>query len=792
MFILSDILKFIIIVFCMTLSLTSFLVSDNLAINIKTIIWNEAKPLFWWDIKIQSSNKLNNNQINYLNELKDNKEIILSKKIQTYSTILDTNNNTHLVSLLFVDEKYPLYWKFEIQKINDKEWIIISKNINDIFINAKFIKLFKKKYNISWIINKIPENWINFYDNWKKIVLNYNEFEKLNIDKLWARISREYLIKVNNNSDFKNIYSKIKENNLFEWIRVNEYKEWWDRFSKVFSELDNYIKYILIISFILTILIIFFSIESFYIWNKKYFSILKILWLKNKNLIFFNLILFISIFVTSIVISLFLSESIFYIIRKFELSKNFYLDSISIIKTTILWITILSISIILPLLKIFTNNPLAWLKENFLQIYSKKEIYIETILIITWIIFIYNLIIWEFINSILFTLALITWVLIIWYISKKLLSFIFKKSNFLEKKNFSIYDSIRNTTKPWNLSILIIFAYIISFTSLFFISIISINFFEKLNLDLNNENNIYIININDTDITKIDKNLKNKSYSVILWRILKINNKNIKDHIPYNWEWRLFTREYNITDNKLKNIKILKWKKINSWEVSLDYNFSKSLNLDLWDEIEFFIYWKKKKLIVANIRESSYETINPFFYFQVHENDFKLFPKNYFLTTYIQTNQIKQFKNDFLNKTWNHISFIEIDEVLKEIKSISKKVFLTIQILFTYIFIFCTISLIISIIFLIPFKKKKSKLYNILWANEKFIKTNNLFEYIYLQTLSFIISIIIWTIWSYFILNSSDFINFSIYSYSISLLLITIIFILLSLIINFLLKKINN
>ena len=61
MFILSDILKFIIIVFCMTLSLTSFLVSDNLAINIKTIIWNEAKPLFWWDIKIQSSNKLNNN-----------------------------------------------------------------------------------------------------------------------------------------------------------------------------------------------------------------------------------------------------------------------------------------------------------------------------------------------------------------------------------------------------------------------------------------------------------------------------------------------------------------------------------------------------------------------------------------------------------------------------------------------------------------------------------------------------------------------------------------------------------
>lgn len=789
-FIWNNISNFLLIIFAISLSLTWFLVSDNLAINVQNLIWNDAKPLLWWDIKIESTQELNKEQLNYLENLEKEKKIILSTKIQTYSTITNNENNPDLVSLLFIDKKYPLYWEFDV--IDKTKWVFVTQNIQDLFVKNNQIEVYWKVYNIWWIINKIPDSWLNLFDDWKKIVLELQEFNKLNLDKLWARINRDYLIKVNNSNDFEKILWDIKESELFSSLRINDYTKWWDMFSNIFSELNKFIKYIFIISFILTILILFLSVESFYLSNKKEFSILRILGLKNINLIYFNVFLFLLISIICLLITVLVSEIIFYIIRTFELSKDFYIDKISILKTSVLWIMILWLSVTLPLFKFLSNNPLTWLKENFLQIFSKKEIFMEILLILIGIILIYLLIIWDLLSAIFFTFILFISIFTISIIIKYILNYIYWKSRFLKNKNFTIYDSIRNTIKPWNLSILISFGYIISFTSLLFISIISLNFLDKINIDLNNNNNIYVININENDIENIDSKYKEESYSIILWRILSINDIDLKDHIWESWESRRFTREFNITDNDLENIKILKWNKIKSWEVSVDDDFAKSLNLKIWDRIKFFIYWIEKTLIVSNIRQSVQTSIQPFFYFQVYKEDFSNFPKKYFLSTFIPPSEIKKFKNDFLEKTWNNISFIELDLILKDVKSISKKVFVIIQVLFIYIFVFCTISLIVSILFLIPFKKKKSKLYKTLWASEIFIKKNNLFEYIYLQSLSFIISIIISTSFSYYLLDKSNFIDFWLGSYILSILFLFLVFIFLFILIKILVWNVSK
>jgi hypothetical protein len=76
-------------------------------------------------------------------------------------------------------------------------------------------------------------------------------------------------------------------------------------------------------------------------------------------------------------------------------------------------------------------------------------------------------------------------------------------------------------------------------------------------------------------------------------------------------------------------------------------------------------------LVISNIRKSTSGSIKPFFYFQVYPEDFKLFPKTYFLSLFTPLDKVKEFKNNLLAKTGNHISFIEIDQVVKEIKSIS-------------------------------------------------------------------------------------------------------------------------
>ncbi len=115
-----------------------------------------------------------------------------------------------------------------------------------------------------------------------------------------------------------------------------------------------------------------------------------------------------------------------------------------------------------------------------------------------------------------------------------------------------------------------------------------------------------------------------------------------------------------------------------------------------------------------------------------------------------------------------------------------------IHVLFTYVFVFCIISLIVSILFLIPFKKKKLMLYSTLWASSSFINKNNLFEYIYLQSLSFILSVIVASGLAYYLLDKSNFINFWTWPYLISLGFVSLVFVVLVGVIRFFVWKNNK
>ncbi len=761
-FIGKNISKFLLIIFCISLSLTGFLVSDNLVNNIQRLIWNEAKPILGWDIKLEWRGKLNNEQLTYLDWLEKSWTIDLSEKIQTFSTIIDKFWEPQLVSLIFVEDNYPLYGDYIVRK-KEVEWVwyAASQSVVDILEKDWGLTLFEKRYKTAGIIEKFPEAAVNFYDEGKKVVLPLSEFQWLWIDQLWSRIEREYLIKVINPWDFENVLSRLEDNPLFSTVQIRDYKSGWNTFNEIFKELDNYIKYIVIVSFLLTILIIFLSVESFYIGNKRSFAILKILGLRTKKFLFFNIVLFSIIYIVSYIISIILSNITFSYIRTFEVASDFYIIPSSLLSVWLLWLTILSISVFIPLIKFFSNPPLAWLKENFLQVYSKKEILFQTFIVALWLAIIYRIWIWSFREALEFSLVFLWIIFALSLMYKFILYITYKLFKNTKNTNFNIYDSIRNTIKPWNLSLLISWSFLISFTTLLFISIISLNFLNTLNIDLSDNKNVYVINIPEADREKIGNEYFDDTFSVILARISKINTLTLWEYLWDRWDSGRFTREFNITDNALKDVPILQGKPIKPGEVSVDDDFSKTLKLKIWDTIEFSVYWKKKVLQVANIRKSGNTSVQPFFYFQVHSDDFKNFPKNYFLSTYVAPEQMSDFKKDLLAKTGDYISFIEIEEIITEIKSISQKVLIVIQILFSYVFIFCIVSLLVSVVFLIPFKQKKSKLYHILWASKTFIQKNNIFEYAYLQILASIISLSIATWAGYFVLWQSDFINFS-------------------------------
>ena len=779
-FISKNFSRFFLIIFCISLSLTGFLVSDNLVNNIQTLIAEEAKPILGWDIKIEWNGALSESQIAYLDDLKSQWLIDYTEKIQTFSTIFDRFWEPQLVSLIFVEDNFPLYWEYIVDEIEiDWVWYAASQSVIDILEQDGWLTLFDKEYKTAWIIESFPGASLNFFDEWKQVVLPKSEFAGLWIDTLWSRLEREYLVKVNDPNNFELVLQGIDDAPLFSNTRVRDYKRGWDRFEQIFWELDSYIKYIVIVTFLLTILIIFLSVESFYLGNKRNFAILQILWLRTKKFFFFNIVLFFWVFLISFIISVLLWYSIFIFIRTFELASNFYIVSSSLLEIALLWIIVLGISVLIPLLKFFSHSPLAGLKENFLQVYTKKEIFFQVVLVTFGLIAIYTIWIWSLQSALIFTVIFLSVIFILSVLYSFILKLVYKLFKSTRNINFNTYDSIRNTIKPWNLSLLISWSFLISFTTLLFISTLSSHFSDTLNIDLTNNKNVYVINIPDSDLEQIEEPYRSDTFSVILGRISNINDVPLSDHLA---GWRnagRFTREFNITDNALEDVNIVDGRTIQSWEVSIDAEFAESINVEVWDQIDFLVYWLERSLTVANLRDSNRSQIEPFFFIQVHPDDFQNFPKNHFLSTYVEPENVSDFKRELLENTWEYISFIEVEEIIEQVQSISGKVLIVIQILFSYVFIFCLISLIISILFLIPFKEKKSKLYHILWASKKFIKSNNAIEYYYLQFLATTISIAIASWISYYALAQSDFINFAWPSYfkALSLLIIISIFI---------------
>lgn len=138
-----------------------------------------------------------------------------------------------------------------------------------------------------------------------------------------------------------------------------------------------------------------------------------------------------------------------------------------------------------------------------------------------------------------------------------------------------------------------------------------------------------------------------------------------------------------------------------------------------------------------------------------------------------------------------NISFIEVDAILEQVKSISLKILTLVQVLYGYILVFSIMSIIICIRFFKIFQSRKQKLYYILGTEKKQVQANSFYEYSYLQIVGWLLSVIIASFISYWLLSRSDFIDFNILYYLASLGAASTMFVLVSLFIRYSLQSSN-
>jgi len=764
---------FFFVFLAVTLSIFSYILWNNVILWVKNYLKEEIKPLVWADVVLSADKNI---ELDYFKSYLS--WFIDTKTIEIDTTIFDKNNKPILYELVYHKDNYPFYETFSYDKINEDWVLVVDKLTYETF--WEYINIFDKQFKVKWIINKKPLWEISLYSNNKKIYLPL-EFFNSELNETNSRLNYKIYLNFIWKYDEK-IVDDLKKIWEDKSIRVRTINDRQDSIWEITDRFYLFINAFNLVIFILTFFIIILSLESFFKKNKLNFWLLNIFWLTKIKIFIYSVYSIFILFLVSFLFSILLNFIFLLFLQKQFSFFIFYFDSF--LRGFFILIILFIVWIFTPLYKIKKSNINNLLKDSSdFSNFSFKDYLIYLSLIFVWFFFINLISGIDLIYSFFFTIFSIFLVILFYLTIKYILVFIFLK--FGDKiKKFYIFDSIRSTIKPWNVSFLIIFSGIISFLSIFIFFVFSGSFLSYLKNITTESNDMFVINVQNNDLQTIEKYFeKNEIYEIVTLRINKINWKTLDEHLNTPNVSREFSREFFSTTNSLDN-KIIKWEKLQVWTVSVDIEFASRLWLQLWDKINFSVAWLEKELTIINFREAVRSWTNPFFFFMLDKSDFEKYPKTYILS-YKQSEKPKDLELTLSKETSWNLTFINTKDIIDIVLWVAEKILKVVYFSLFYIFIFSFISFLVSILFLKSFKDYKIKILHILgWIKRKLFLWVK-FEYFYLILIWLLFSLFFGSLILFVVFSFIDYFSISYFYYFSSILFLLIIFLFINIFIYF-------
>ncbi len=752
---------FVFVFFWVFLSLFSYVFGNNIIVWVQNYLMEQVKPLLGWDVVVSPRDDAGN-----IVDLQKYSDVIeWASTIELNTTLFDANQNPRLYEAVFHSENYPFYNAFEYEILNPSGTLIVDQNTYDIF--GENIEVFGNLENVKGVITKSPLWELSMYASENKIYLSLELFPA-DLDFSNARLDYDYYGKFYGEYD-ENIVKNLKQDPNLEKYRVRSIEDRNENISEITDRFYVYINFFHLIIFILTFFIVILSLESYFKKIKSTLGTLNIFWMTKSKIIFYNSVFLWGVFLLGFLLALASNVFIFYFLSQSYEFLGIFWESIW--KWAGVTGVLFLVGIFSPFYKMYYSQVGELVNDtgNIARFtWREKWLYgicmfagffvIQTISGIIW----YDAILYAFLSFIFLG--------ILYVIVSKILVFSFEKF-FKKVKNFYIFDAIRSTIKPWNVSFFILFSSIISFLSVFVFFVFSGSFVNYLNTLTQESRDMFIINVQQKDIEEVEKYFtQDEIYEIVTLRIAKINGIALNEFLHVENVPREFGREFYSTTSELQN-PIVRWQRLSDGWVSVDDEFATRLWLKIWDSIEFGVAGLPIVLEVQNIRSSERAGTNPFFYFQLMKNDFERYPKTYILS-YKQSDKELWLEQKLNRHAWGTLTIINTKDIIEIVWGIAAQILQVVYVCFAYIFVFSFLSFIVCLTFLQSFKEYKTKLLNILWWNKKRLLWAIRFEYIYLLLIWAGLSVVTGSVILTWIFYFIEYFSLHIFSYFLGILLV--------------------
>jgi len=699
---------FLFIFISLFLSLFSYIFADSLVVSVRNFIGENTKPFVWGDIVVTSNFSLDDE---YIQKTYQN-DFHIAHTVSTHTALEDPfqPEKPQLVELVYY-KNYPLYNHVVFDQ-EDPNGIFVSEEIQNIY--GKSMTLFWENLSITGLVATPAIGDISLYDQEKTIYIPLEYFpQHLTTDN--SRLSLTYYF-VAKNGYTPDMEEQFRNDEYFKQARIQTLDGRSGLLANTIDRLTIFLHVFHFIIFSLTFFIVVLSLETFFTRLRGIFWLLHILWLTKKRIFLLS----------SSIVALLCSlaylcagwASFLGLSWVSEYYDMLHFHALSMQNGGLITLVLFATGFWAPMYKILQTGASELVKaDQHFSHFSAKDYAIYAGLL--WIGFLCI----EYISGIGFFMSLalsssfLVFLVGIYWIVSKILSFVVRvyAQSRHAKRNFYIFDSIRSTVKPGNVSFFVIFSTLVSFLSLFIFFVFSGSFIAYLENIIQNENDTFVRNLTSTDIPKAKKYFSDEEiYEIVMMRIDAVNGHPLKDWVGQYPVPQNFSREFFSTTKLLDN-KILSGNTLKSGWVSVDRDFARELGVKIGDEILFNVAGLQIALKVVNMREAVRNGTNPFFFFQVYAPDFENYPKNA-LVVYDSKQKDPNLEAILVQELWGHVSFIKIGAVLETLIEISSKILFVVYVYLAYIAVFAFLWCGVCLWFLANFKIFKLKLVHTLWG----------------------------------------------------------------------------
>ncbi len=717
---------FVFVFIAVFLSLFSYMFSLNMTFSLQEYLSDQVKPLLWWDIVLSSQKPID------IDLDTDYPNVFISSESVEFDSTLFIDGNPKLYEFLYFGENFPLYDTFQYQTINTDLWVILNQETYDYF--GESIDVFGKKLPISGIISEEPLWEFSLYTTPKiyipaiHIPADVDETNSRVLYKKYYRFTADYNWA---------LAEEIKEKYRQDGLRITSLSDRNETIGNITDRLYLFIHVFNISIILLSFFVILISMETFFKKITSKIGLLHVLGMSKWYILWLVCLSIIGVFLGAFLLA-FLGN-----IFAFEYMWNAY-DFFGFYPQTF-WIWI---SIMIVLLCVWISIPVYKIYESPIWVLLKNSSDFSRFNTVTSMIylclFLLGFVVISFISGISFLTSLIygfigILLLVFWYFS--ITAWLRWCYQIIQKyrTNFYIFDALRSTIKPGNISFLVVFLSIVSSLALFIFFVFSGSFLTYLSGLISWGNNMFIVNIQQNDRENLSTYFDDEQvFEIINARIDQINGQNLAEFLWTDRVSRRFSREFFSTTYNL-NDPLVSGRPLESGGLSVDAEFAKTLWIQLWDTIVLNIAGLKKELTIINTRRTEQNGTQPFFYFQLDSADFERYPKTYF-ASYKQSDYADDFDTQLQQSTISQLTFIDIKSITELLQGVANNIILIVYICMWYIIIFCVMSFLSSIEFLSQFKQKKMTILSTLWWDKKSLQQAGRIEYMYLVAIGFLFS----------------------------------------------------